>query len=135
MKASMKSIRQQGALATSFANERLSGLRTVKAFSGEKSDARRYKALLKSMEIGASQAANAQGLFMGGLYLATSTSLMVVLYRGGGLVASGAMSVGSLMSFSIFTAMVGVGFSGLGGAVSDMLKGIASAERLVVMHF
>ncbi len=85
MKASTKSLRKQGALTTSFADERLSGLRTVKTFTGEEADARRYKALLNAMEIGASQAANAQGLFMGGLYLATSTSLMAVLYRGGGV--------------------------------------------------
>ncbi len=118
-----------------FANERLSGLRTVKAFSGEKMDASRYNALLNAMGSGASQAANARGLFMSGIYLATSTSLLAVLYRGGKLVALGAMSVGSLLSFSVFTAMVGVGFSGVGGAVSDMMKGIASAERFGMMHF
>ncbi len=122
-------------MATAFAHERLSGLRTVKAFTAEEADAERYKAVLNSMESVASHTASAHGLFMGGLFLSTSTSLLAVLYRGGGLVASGTMSVGSLMSFSVFTAMVGLGFSGVGGAVSDIMKGIASAERFGTMSF
>lgn len=109
-----KGVQERAASSTAFADERLAGIRTVRLSAREVVDADMYAAILDTVGDLNRRAASAQGLFMGGLSLTVNASLMAVLYAGGSLVAEGAMTVGNLTSFAIYSSMVGLGFSGLG---------------------
>ena len=67
---------------------------------------------------------------MGGPAFAGFSSLMGVLCYGGTLVNAGQLSVGALTSFVMYSATVGLGFSGLSQLHGEMMKAVSSAERV-----
>ncbi|KAG5189644.1 P-loop containing nucleoside triphosphate hydrolase protein [Tribonema minus] len=125
--------REDAADASTFAEERLSQLRTVRAFGRERAEAQWYRELCDGSTELARRAASARGAFMGGLSASANASLVAVLYFGGSLVARGAMTVGDLASFAMYSSLVGLGFSGLSSFAADLSKGLASAERVFML--
>lgn len=77
--------RELEASATSFAQERLVSLTTVKAFAAEVRDLDAYSALLDRSYHLAARVSAAKGLFMGGLFFGGSGIFTAVLYYGGSL--------------------------------------------------
>ena len=122
--------RALAAAATGFAQERLGNLGTVHAFTAEERDEAAYAALLDEAHLLASQVSLAKGLFMGGLFFAGSVTMTAVLYFGGSLAGRGEMSVGDLTSFSMYTGLVALGFSGLSSYASDTWKSAVAARRV-----
>ena len=57
-------------------------------------------------------------------------SLLCVLYYGSVLVSRGHLSVGSLTSFAMYSATVGLGFSGISQVYSETSKALSSAQRV-----
>ena len=67
---------------------------------------------------------------MGGLMFGGYGSLLGVLFYGGTLVARGKLSVGALTSFAMYSATVGLGFSGISQVYSETSKALSSAQRV-----
>ena len=122
--------RELAAAATGFAQERLGNLLTVHAFTAEARDEAAYAALLDEAHALASQVSLAKGLFMGGLFFAGSVTMTAVLYFGGSLAGKGEMTGGELTSFSMYTGLVALGFTGLSSCVSDTWKSAVAARRV-----
>jgi putative ABC transport system ATP-binding protein len=57
-------------------------------------------------------------------------TILSLLYVGGGLVQSGAISVGELTSFLMYTAYAGSSLFGLSSFYSELMKGVGAASRL-----
>ena len=57
-------------------------------------------------------------------------TILALLYVGGGLVKSGAISIGELTSFLMYTAYAGSSLFGLSGFYSELMKGVGAATRL-----
>jgi hypothetical protein len=62
--------------------------------------------------------------------LSTNLSLAAVLRIGGRMIASGELTIGSLTSFALQSAFVGLGFSGLAGFYADTMKALDAAGRV-----
>lgn len=57
-------------------------------------------------------------------------TMLALLYVGGGMVQSGAISIGELTSFLMYTAYAGSSLFGLSGFWSELMKGVGAATRL-----
>src|SRR5436305_13871057 len=57
-------------------------------------------------------------------------TILALLYVGGGLVKSGAISIGELSSFLMYTAYAGSSLFGLSSFYSELMKGVGAASRL-----
>jgi ABC-type multidrug transport system fused ATPase/permease subunit len=119
----------QGA-ASGFAQERLGNLTTVRAFTAEERDEAAYALLLDEAHALAGRVSLAKGCFMGGLFFAGSATMTAVLYWGGSLAGRGEMTGGDLTSFSMYTGLVALGFSGLSSYASDTWRSAVAAGRV-----
>ena len=57
-------------------------------------------------------------------------TILALLYIGGSMVKSGAISIGDLTSFLMYTAYAGSSLFGLSGFYSELMKGVGAASRL-----
>lgn len=122
--------RELQAAAAGFAQERLGNLTTVRAFTAEERDGAAYAQLLDEAHALASRVSLAKGCFMGGLFFAGSATMTTVLYWGGSLAGRGEMTGGDLTSFSMYTGLVALGFSGLSSYASDAWRSAVAAGRV-----
>lgn len=126
------SKRTQDALAqaTQLAEERISNMRTVRAFGKELSEVNTYT--LKTDHV--LSLARKEAIMRAGFYGVTGLSgnimILSVLYKGGILMASQAMTVGELSSFLMYTFWVGLSISGLSSFYSELMKGFGAGARL-----
>ncbi|KAF2019791.1 P-loop containing nucleoside triphosphate hydrolase protein [Aaosphaeria arxii CBS 175.79] len=115
---------------TKIAEERLGNVRTSQAFAGEVQEAARYNRQVKRIfQLGKKEAIVAASFF-GSTGLLGNLTIIAVLYAGGGMVKSGAISIGELTSFLMYTAYAGSSMVGLSGFWGEMMKGVGAASRL-----
>lgn len=115
---------------TKVAEERLGNVRTSQAFAGEIQEAARYNRQVKRIfELGRKEAIVAAS-FYGSTGLMGNLTVIAVLYAGGSMVKSGAITIGELSSFLMYTAYAGSSMVGLSGFWGEMMKGVGAASRL-----
>lgn len=98
---------------TKVAEEKLSNIRTVQAFSTQDSEVDLYSKKAGVIFNLAMREATANGVFFGMAGLSGNLTVVAVLALGGNMVAEGLISVGELTSFLIYTVYVGSSLSGL----------------------
>ncbi|KAI9823028.1 MAG: ATP-binding cassette permease mdl1 [Thelocarpon impressellum] len=126
---SRKIQRNLGTL-TKIAEERLSNVRTSQAFAGEALEVGRYNKQVKRIfELGKKEALISATFFSATGFMGNMT-ILALLYVGGGMVKSGAISIGDLTSFLMYTAYAGSSLFGLSGFYSELMKGVGAASRL-----
>ena len=126
------SLAVQDTLAKSseIAEEALSGIRTVRAFSAEPSEVARYDAAVTA-SFGLARARTIMGsTFIGVASFAAYSAIAAVLWYGGHLVSSGVLSAGGLTSFLVYTLLVAVSLGGLTDLWADFMKASGAAERI-----
>ncbi|CAG11010.1 unnamed protein product, partial [Tetraodon nigroviridis] len=126
------SKRTQDALAqaTQLAEERISNLRTVRAFGKELSEVEAYTQKTDEVFQLAKREAVLRAGFFGVTGLSGNIMILSVLYKGGLLMASQHLSVGELSSFLMYTFWVGISIAGLSSFYSELMKGFGAGTRL-----
>ncbi|XP_041649367.1 ATP-binding cassette sub-family B member 10, mitochondrial [Cheilinus undulatus] len=126
------SKRTQDALAqaTQLAEERISNLRTVRAFGKELSEASRYTQKIDQVLSLARKEAALRSGFFGVTGLSGNLMILSVLYNGGLLMADQHITVGELSSFLMYTFWVGISIAGLSSFYSELMKGFGAGSRL-----
>uniref|UniRef100_A0A3P9H012 ATP-binding cassette, sub-family B (MDR/TAP), member 10 n=1 Tax=Oryzias latipes TaxID=8090 RepID=A0A3P9H012_ORYLA len=126
------SKRTQDALAqaTQLAEERISNLRTVRAFGKELSEVNAYKQKTDFVLSLAKKEAKMRAGFFGVTGLSGNLMILSVLYKGGLLMANHHMTVGELSSFLMYTFWVGISIAGLSSFYSELMKGFGAGARL-----
>jgi ATP-binding cassette subfamily B protein len=122
----------QDALAVSseVAEEALGGIRTVRSFTAEPSEVKRYAAaVMRSFGLARTRAVIA-ATFMGVTSFAAFAALAAVLWYGGRLVTAGALSGGDLTKFLIYTLLVAFSLGGLSDIWADFMKASGAADRI-----
>lgn len=115
---------------TKIAEERLSNVRTSQAFAGEIQEVGRYNRQIRRIfELGKREAF-ISATFFGASGWAGNMTIIALLYVGGGMVQNGAITIGELSSFLMYTAYAGSSLFGLSGFYSELMKGVGAASRL-----
>ncbi|KAL8743602.1 MAG: hypothetical protein Q9190_004062 [Brigantiaea leucoxantha] len=115
---------------TKIAEERLGNVRTSQAFAGEILEVSRYnKQVKKIFNLGKREALISATFFSGTGWMGNMT-ILALLYVGGGMVHSGAISIGELTSFLMYTVYAGSSLIGLSSFWSELMKGVGAASRL-----
>ncbi|MCJ1314476.1 ATP-binding cassette permease mdl1 [Agyrium rufum] len=126
---SRKIQRNLGTL-TKIAEERLGNVRTSQAFVGEIIEVSRYNnQVRKIFSLGKTEALISATFFSSTGFMGNMT-ILALLYVGGGMVNSGAISIGDLTSFLMYTAFAGSSLFGLSSFYSELMKGVGAASRL-----
>ncbi|KAI8911738.1 P-loop containing nucleoside triphosphate hydrolase protein [Gorgonomyces haynaldii] len=113
-----------------FAEEKLSNLRTVRAFAQEDKEIHLYQEKAEEVyKLGMKQA-YASGAFFGAIGFGGNATILAILYYGGTMVTNGLISVGDLTSFFLYTAYVGGSLMGLSSWYAEFNKGIGASTRL-----
>eukprot|EP01120_Amphizonella_sp_Union-15-10_P014917 TRINITY_DN7461_c0_g1_i1.p1 TRINITY_DN7461_c0_g1~~TRINITY_DN7461_c0_g1_i1.p1 ORF type:complete len:644 (+),score=127.81 TRINITY_DN7461_c0_g1_i1:64-1995(+) len=116
--------------ATTVAEESLSNIRTVRAFSAESFENKSYSEKVDhSFNLGKKRAV-AMGLFQGGATAAANLAITGVLWYGGYLVIHNELGTGTLTSFILYTINVGFAFGALSGLYVEFMKAIGASERV-----
>ncbi|KAL8932724.1 MAG: hypothetical protein Q9216_006711, partial [Gyalolechia sp. 2 TL-2023] len=126
---SRKIQRNLGTL-TKIAEERLGNVRTSQAFAGEILEVSRYNKQVKKIFNLGKREAFISATFFSSTGLLGNLTVLAVLYVGGGMVQSGAISIGELSSFLMYTVYTGSSIFGLSSFYSELMKGVGAASRL-----
>ncbi|KAL9024907.1 MAG: hypothetical protein Q9196_006167 [Gyalolechia fulgens] len=126
---SRKIQRNLGTL-TKIAEERLGNVRTSQAFAGEILEVSRYNKQVKKIFNLGKREAFISASFFSSTGLLGNLTILAVLYVGGGMVQSGAISIGELSSFLMYTVYAGSSIFGLSSFYSELMKGVGAASRL-----
>lgn len=126
---SRKIQRNLGTL-TKIAEERLGNVRTSQAFAGEIQEVGRYNQQVKKIfALGKREALVSATFFSTSGFMGNMT-ILALLYSGGAMVKSGAISIGDLTSFLMYTAYAGSSLFGLSSFYSELMKGVGAASRV-----
>ncbi|KAI5840002.1 P-loop containing nucleoside triphosphate hydrolase protein [Morchella snyderi] len=126
---SRKIQRNVGTL-TKIAEERLGNVRTSQAFAGEILEVGRYNRQVKKIFGLGKREALISATFFSSTGLIGNMTILSILYIGGQQVKSGAISIGELSSFLMYTAYAGSSLFGLSSFYSELMKGVGAASRL-----
>jgi len=115
---------------TKIAEERLGNIKTSQAFAGEVQEIARYNGQIKKIFALGRKESIIAATFFGSTGWAGNMTILALLIVGGNLVRSGAMSLGDLTSFMMYTAFAGSSLFGVSGFYSELMKGVGAASRL-----
>lgn len=115
---------------TKIAEERLGNVRTSQAFVGELQEVNRYNNQTRKIFYLGRKEALISAVFFSASGFAGNMTFLALLYVGSGMVHSGAISVGDLTSFLMYTAYAGSSLFGLSSFYSELMKGVGAATRL-----
>jgi putative ABC transport system ATP-binding protein len=125
-----RAIQKNLGTLTKIAEERLGNIKTSQAFVGEVQEVGRYnKQIRRIFALGRKESLIA-ATFFASTGWAGNMTVLAMLMVGGSFVRSGAMSLGDLTSFMMYTAFAGSSLFGLSGFYSELMKGVGAASRL-----
>ena len=130
IKALSKKIQDVLAQASEVAEEKLSNIRTVRAFAQENKETNLYsERIAKVMDMKFKEAI-AYATFYGFNGFAGNFIILSVFYFGGGSIADNLISIGDLSSFLLYSAYVGISIAGISSFYSELMKGIGASTRI-----
>lgn len=115
---------------TSTAEETLSGIRTVRRFTAEQAQFTRFDRKNEASFALSLQRIRLSGVFFGASSFAGSLAALVVLWMGSRMVVAGALSVGELSSFVLYTLFVAMSFGTLSDLWAEWARVTGAARRL-----
>ena len=118
------------ARASAVAEEALSGIRTVRAFARESHEVARYAAAVDDSYEVARTRARMAATFTGLVTFLGYGALVLVLWWGGRMLASGEISDGNLLTFLMLTLSTAFSIGALAGLYQDFAKAIGASERV-----
>ncbi|MFZ6664303.1 ABC transporter ATP-binding protein [Peijinzhouia sedimentorum] len=126
-----KKTQDELAAANVIVEETLVSIQTVKAFTSELFETRRYDSALTKVVKIALKAANYRGAFISFIIFALFGGIVGVMWYGASLVSTGEISVGNLLSFILYTTFIGGSIAGLGDLYGQIQKAIGASERVI----
>lgn len=130
LKRVSKDLQSSFAVLNTTAEEKISNIRTVKAFAQEKREIDRYSAKLQDVLRLCYKESLYRGLFFGMTGLSGNAIILSVLYNGIIMVSNSEITIGSLSAFLLYAGYVGISLNGLSSAYSELNKALGANARL-----
>ncbi|WP_210114290.1 ABC transporter ATP-binding protein [Hymenobacter aquaticus] len=111
--------------------ETLQGINTVKAFTNEEFETRRYTSSLTRTVQAALRSNLYRGGFVSFVIIGLFGGIILVLWRAATLVAAGQMTIGDLTSFALYTIFIGASVGGLGELYGKVQSTLGASERIL----
>ena len=111
--------------------ETLQSIATVKAYTNEDFELRRYGRSIDETVAISIRTANVRGLFSAFIVTVMFGALFYIIYRAILLVQAGEIPVGDLFNFVIFTAMIGGTIASLGNFFTEIMSALGASDRVV----
>jgi ATP-binding cassette subfamily B protein len=125
-----RAIQEHFGTMSTYVQEHLSGVRVVRAYRQERAEERHFGGLNDEYLRRNLAMAKVQGAFHALMPLLGGLGGVIVLYAGGRLVISGAISAGAFVAFSVYLAMLVWPMIALGWAINLLQRGAASVQRI-----
>lgn len=116
--------------SSAIADEQLSHIRTVRAFTKESFEMNRYAEGLSRLLDKVNTETRLRAVFFGCTGATGNMIVLAVLYYGGILMSDGRLSVGNLSSFLLYAAYVGVSIGGLGSFFTEATKALGASKKV-----
>lgn len=123
-------VQSRLAESSAIAEEQLSHIRTVRAFTKESFEMNRYAEGLSRLLDKVNTETRLRAVFFGCTGATGNMIVLAVLYYGGVLMSDGRLSVGNLSSFLLYAAYVGVSIGGLGGFFTEATKALGASKKV-----
>jgi ABC-type multidrug transport system fused ATPase/permease subunit len=124
-------VQELQAEATSYAEQALSGIKTVKQFNGEEYESHRYAMSVAHAHRTALDTAHMQAQLEGLTDVASRGAFLGVFVYGGSLVLQGDMTGGDLTGFILYSFLMAANLSLLSGVYADFSRAIAASDRVM----
>jgi ABC transporter fused permease/ATP-binding protein len=127
------SKKTQDALAETniIVEETLQAVSMVKAFTNEQLEKDRYGKAQEQVVQTALHAARYRGAFVSFIIFALFGGIVLVLWYGSQLVSQGALTIGDLTSFIIYTMFIGGSIGGLGDIYGSVQRAVGASDRVL----
>ena len=135
IKAISKKVLATIAEATVIAEESFQNIQTVKAYTNEFYESKKYRIAVEKIKKLSIKAAIYRGGFIAFIMLAFIGALLFVLWRATGLVEEGAITIGSLLAYVGYTIFIGGSVAGMGELWSKIVSSMGAADRIIeILH-
>ena len=128
-----KAVQDSMANSLQLAQENFANVRLVHAFNQQEKSNQKYNLACEQAQQHSLTNARLFSLFQGLSTFITYSLILVTLWIGGQLIATGAMSVGELTSFVIYAGMVAAAASNLSGFWGEWMRAVGATERVFEM--
>jgi ATP-binding cassette, subfamily B, bacterial len=116
--------------ASSYAEQALSSISTVKQFVSEDYENTRYHNAVAASHRKALETAHIQAQLEAGSHVASQGAVLFVLGYGASLVLDGVMTAGDLTGFVIYSLLMAGNLSSLSSIYSDLVRAVAASNRV-----
>ncbi|XP_017890496.1 ATP-binding cassette sub-family B member 10, mitochondrial [Ceratina calcarata] len=131
LKQISRDIQDNLAALNTIAEEKISNIRTVKAFAKETTEANYYNSRSDKVLEACTKESLLRGMFFGLTGFSGNVIILSILYYGGGMVSDSSLTVGNLSAFLMYAAYVGISLNGLSSFYSELNKALGANTRLV----
>lgn len=112
------------------AEEKISNIRTVKAFAQESNEIKYYESKLNNLLAICYKESFYRGMFFGLTGFSGNAMILSVLYYGGVMISDSSITVGSLSAFLLYAAYTGISITGISNFYAEMNKALGASTRL-----
>ncbi|MDT8411429.1 MAG: ABC transporter transmembrane domain-containing protein [Vicingaceae bacterium] len=112
-------------------DETLHGIASVKAYANEFFEILRYKKSIDSSVNTSIKRALWRGVFIGLVMFAAGAAIVSIIWYGLHMVQNEVITLGELLSFAIYSALLGFSFAGAADLFSQLQKAIGATENLM----
>ena len=126
-----KSVQDASASSNVIVEQSLSAIATVKAFTNENSERKKYENSTDKVAHLAISAGILRGGFASFLILGLFGALVLVVWKGTSLISSGELDPGQLFSFVIYSGFIGGSMGGIADVYGRLQKAIGATEGIV----
>lgn len=130
MKKFAQKTQDELAVASSVATERFNNIRTVKSFAQEEREIKHYDSKINNVFDLGKQMSYMTASFVSVVHTAGNFSVLAVLGYGGHLVLKGAMTVGDLTSFMLYSVYVLFSTTSVSNFYADIMKTLGVADKI-----
>lgn len=127
----MRARQDQLAETNVVVEETMQSIQTVKAYTNEDFEVKRYGQSLTEMVRISLKAAQMRGLFAAFIIFVMFGALFFIIWQAAQMVENGEMLKGDLLDFAVFTGIIATAIASLGNFYTEIVSAVGATERIL----